>query len=137
MKVYLDTSVVLRILFGERNPLPKWGQWTIAYSSRIWHTEALRAVDRTRLMAAIDDSQVVQLRRNIELIHSVLHIIPLSERILARAGDSFPTVIGTLDAIHLATALHIRDTAGIDVFLTHDTQLAAAASAAGFTVEGV
>jgi predicted nucleic acid-binding protein len=88
-------------------------------------------------MAAIDDAEVVQLRRNIELIHGVLHIIPLSERILARAGEAFPTVIGTLDAIHLATALHIRDATGIDVFLTHDTQLASAASASGFTVEGV
>jgi predicted nucleic acid-binding protein len=137
MKVYVDTSVVLRVLFSERNALPEWGQWTIAYSSRVWYAEALRTVDRARLMAEIDDSQVVQLRRNIELIHGVLHIIPLSERILARAGETFPTVIGTLDAIHLATALYIRDTTGLDLFLTHDVQLATAASASGFTVEGI
>ena len=137
MKVYMDTSVVLRVLFGERDPLPEWGQWTVAYSSRIWHTEALRAVERSRLTATIDDSQVVKLRRNIELINGILDVIPLSDQILARAGDSFPTVIGTLDAIHLATALHIRDTTGLNIFLTHDAQLATAASASGFTVEGV
>ncbi|MBA4386963.1 MAG: hypothetical protein C0404_03215 [Verrucomicrobia bacterium] len=137
MKVYMDTSVALRVLFGEPRPLPDWGHWTAAYTSRIWHTEALRTVDRARLMAAIDDSQVVTLRREIELIHSALHVIPLSERILARAGDAFPTVVGTLDAIHLSTAIDVRDAKGLDVFLTHDAQLAAAAAASGFAVDGV
>lgn len=94
-------------------------------------------MDRTRLSSAIDDSQVVQLRRDIELIHGVFHIVAVTERVLARAGESFPTVVGTLDAIHLATAMQIRDTMGVDAFLTHDTQLAAAAAASGFTVQGV
>jgi len=38
-------------------------------------------------------------------VHETLAIYPLSERILQRASESFPTVVGTLDAIHLATAL--------------------------------
>ena len=75
MRVYLDTSVVLRILFQEPNPLPTWGQWTEAYASRIWFTEALCTLDQTRLASAINDSQVVRLRRDIELIHGTLHII--------------------------------------------------------------
>lgn len=136
MKVYVDTSVTLRVLFREPQPLPVWGRWTEAYASRLWFTEALRTLDRVRVLAGMSDSQVALLRRDIDLVHSDFHIVPLSERILARAGDSFPTVIGTLDAIHLATALHVRDTLGLDVFLTHDTQLATAASASGLTVEG-
>ena len=136
MRVYVDTSVTLRVLFREPDPLPEWGQWTEAYASRLWHTEALRALERLRLMAAIDDELVVQHRVDIELIYSVLHIIPLTDRILIRAGESFPTVVGTLDAIHLATAIQIRDTVGLDAFLTHDTQLATAAAASGFTVQG-
>ena len=32
-------------------------------------------------------------------------------------------MIGTLDAMHLATALLIRDPVGLDTFITHDTQL--------------
>jgi predicted nucleic acid-binding protein len=137
MTVYVDTSVTLRVLFHEPHPLSGWGKWTAAYASRIWHTEALRTLDRARLLAAIDDPQVVQLRRDIELIHSVFHIIPVTERILARAGEAFPTVVGTLDAIHLASALHLRDTLGLDTFLTHDAQLAAAAIASGLTVQGL
>ena len=137
MRVYVDTSVTLRVLFREPDPLPEWGQWTEACASRIWHTEALRTLDRLRLTAAIDDNLVVQHRCDIELIHSVFHIIPVSDRILSRAAESFPTVVGTLDAIHLATAIQIRDTVGLDAFLTHDTQLATAAAASGFTVRGV
>lgn len=137
MKVYLDTSVVLRVIFHQAGALTTWGQWTTACSSILWHTEALRAVDRARLGGSISDAQVSQLRTDIEVIHDHFTLVPLTERILARAGESFPTVIGTLDAIHLATALHIRDTTGLNIFLTHDTQLATAASASGFTVEGV
>jgi len=134
MRVYMDTSVALRVLFREPDPVPDWGQWTKAYSSRLWHTEALRAVDRARLIGVIDDPQVVQLRRDIELVHSVLHIVPLVEGILVRAGEAFPTVLGTLDAIHLASALSVRD--AIDIFLTHDLQLGTAAAALGFEVRG-
>lgn len=137
MKVYIDTSVILRVLLREPNPFPDWGQWKQAYASRLWHTEALRVVDRMRLMAAISDQQVVHLRREIEAIHQALHILPVSERILARAGDAFPTVLATLDAIHLATALQLRDAIGLDAFLTHDAQLATAAAASGFIVHGI
>jgi predicted nucleic acid-binding protein len=137
MKVYVDTSVTLRVLFREPNPLPTWGQWTEAYASRIWYTEALRVVDRTRLTAGIDDQQVAQLRRDIDVIHRVFHVLPVSEHVLARAGDAFPTVVGTLDAIHLATAMQLRDAIGLDTFLTHDAQLANAAVASGFIVLGV
>jgi len=137
MKVYVDTSVTLRVLFREPNPLSTWGKWTEAYASRIWYTEALRVVDRTRLMAGINDQQVAQLRRDIDVIHEVFHILPVSERIMTRAGDAFPTVVGTLDAIHLASAIQLRETIGLDVFLTHDVQLATAANASGFVVQGV
>jgi hypothetical protein len=49
MTVYLDTSVVLRVLFREPNPLDMWGKWEKAVSSSLWRVEALRTVDRLRL----------------------------------------------------------------------------------------
>lgn len=33
MRVFVDTSVVLRILFRESQPLSDWGEWTKAYAS--------------------------------------------------------------------------------------------------------
>jgi predicted nucleic acid-binding protein len=49
-----------------------------------------------------------------------------------------PTVLGTLDAIHLATALAVKDALSIALrLLTHDKQLAVGASAVGLEVDGV
>ena len=44
-----------------------------------------------------------------------------------------PTIVNTLDAIHLASAIALRDRRGIDlVFASHDDQQATAARALGF-----
>jgi len=47
-----------------------------------------------------------------------------------------PVPIGTLDAIHLATALLWRERAGTLEMATHDAALGAAARAFGFHVRG-
>ena len=137
MTVYLDSSVILRILFREPNPVEVWGKWNSAFSSNLWRVEALRTVDRLRLAGDLSDEDVADLVREIRIVHETLAIYPLSERILQRASESFPTVVGTLDAIHLATALAIREVEPIDLLLTHDGQLATAARSVGFTVIGV
>ena len=137
MTVYIDSSVILRILFREPNPVEVWGKWDSAFSSNLWRVEALRTVDRLRLAGDLSDEDVADLVREIRIVHETLAIYPLSERILQRASESFPTVVGTLDAIHLATALAIREVEPIDLLLTHDGQLGTAARSVGFTVIGV
>ena len=137
MTVYIDSSVILRILFREPNPVEVWGKWDSAFSTNLWRVEALRTVDRLRLSGDLSDEDVADLVREIRIVHETLAIYPLSERILQRASESFPTVVGTLDAIHLATALAIREVEPIDLLLTHDGQLGTAARSVGFTVVGV
>lgn len=136
MNVYLDTSVVLRVLFREPNPIDFWGRWERAYSSALWRIEALRTVDRLRLLHEITDIEVADLVRDIQTTHETFAICPLDERILQRASETFPTVVGTLDAIHLATAISIRESANVDFLLTHDYQLGTAARSVGFHVRG-
>jgi len=136
MTVYLDTSVVLRVLFREANPIDFWGSWERAYSSALWRIEALRTVDRLRLLHEITDVEVADLVRDIQTAHDTFAICPLDERILQRASETFPTVIGTLDAIHLATAISIRESDKVDFLLTHDSQLGTAARSVGFHVRG-
>lgn len=137
MNVYLDTSVVLRVLFGEPNPIDFWGRWERAYSSALWRTEALRTIDRLRLLHEITDVEVADLVRDIQAAHETFVICPLDERILRRASETFPTVVGTLDAIHLATAISIRESDQVDFLVTHDSQLGTAARSVGFHVRGV
>ena len=137
MTVYVDTSVVLRILLREPNPVGIWGQWNKAYSSALWRVEALRTVDRLRLTHEISDSEVAELVREIKITHETFAIHPVTNQIFQRACETFPTVVGTLDAIHLATALSIREIENIDHLLTHDSQLATAARSLGFDVMGM
>jgi predicted nucleic acid-binding protein len=136
MTVYLDTSVILRILFHEPNPVEVWGKWQRAFSSNLWRVEALRNVDRLRLAGDLSDTDVADLVKDIRIVHESLAIYPVTDRILHRASETFPTVVGTLDAIHLATALAIREVEPIELLLTHDDQLATAARSLGFTVVG-
>ena len=136
MIVYLDTSVVLRVLLGESNPTDLWGKWDKAYSSSVWRVEALRTVDRLRLTHDITDTEVADLVRDVQTINHTLEIYPLNDRILQRASETFPTVVGTLDAIHLASAIFIREVQQIDFLMTHDSQLGIAARSLGFQIAG-
>lgn len=137
MTVYLDSSVSLRVLFHEPNPLKLWAKWDKAYSSSLWRVEALRTVDRLRLSGDLSDREVADLVRDIRIIHETLAVQPLNDSILERASESFSTVVGTLDALHLSTALAIREFEKLDLFLTHDLQLGTAARSVGFDVLGI
>jgi predicted nucleic acid-binding protein len=137
MTVYVDTSVVLRILLHEPTPIKIWGNWNKAYSSALWRVEALRTVDRLRLGHEISDIEVAALVREIQIIHETLALHPVTSQVLKRASETFPTVVGTLDAIHLATALSIRESENVNLLLTHDSQLATAARSLGFEVMGI
>jgi predicted nucleic acid-binding protein len=63
-------------------------------------------------------------------------VVRLNRAVLDRAGEPFPTLIRTLDAIHLASALLVRLRFPAMRFATHDGDLAAAALAEGVPVLG-
>ena len=137
MTIYLDTSAVLRALLGTGNPLPEWGTWDRAYSSEIMGVEARRALDRLRLAGALDDDELADVHEAITATERAIGSIRLTAAVLRRAGQPMPTVVKTLDALHLASALLFeeRHEAGL-VFGTHDRSQATAARALGFDVVG-
>lgn len=137
MIVYVDTSAVLRVLLREGRPVDVWAKWRKGYSSSLWRVEAMRTVDRLRLAGALSDSELADLTREVQVVHETLTIVPVSEGILQRAGETFPTAVGTSDAIHLATALAVSTVEEMDFLLTHDVQMGTAARSLGFTVAGV
>jgi uncharacterized protein len=82
----------------------------------------------------LDDPVLARVRADVLEIIDAFAIVELDERIRARAADPFPTLVRTLDALHLASALAVR-TATADLYLaTHDRELAIAAEALGFRV---
>jgi hypothetical protein len=66
-----------------------------------------------------------------------MYFVEPNPSVLERASQPLPTSLGTLDAIHLATALLWRDRLPEElVMATHDRALATAARACGFLVLG-
>ncbi|MEJ0007999.1 MAG: hypothetical protein WDM77_16945 [Steroidobacteraceae bacterium] len=71
------------------------------------------------------------------LINS-LELIEIDSAVLDRAAQPMPTELGTLDAIHLASALLWKDATGVvPVLATHDEALGLAAQAYGLAVLGI
>jgi uncharacterized protein len=134
---YLDSSVVLRITLGQPGPFQAWDRLERAVSSELLRVECLRTIDRARLVARLDDVTVSGRRQGLLELLDGIELVPLEPTILDRAADPFPTSLRTLDAIHLATALGIREQVPSMVFATHDDELGLAARAMGFDVHGV
>lgn len=135
MTVYLDSSVVLRTLLGQPRRLKSWGNWAVAYSSELMGVECRRALDRLRLEGAYDDEQVAKAMEELIRIERTLKRIRLSRSILQGASKPMPTLVRTLDAVHLASAIAIRERRDVDLlFATHDSPQAVAARALGFAV---
>jgi predicted nucleic acid-binding protein len=138
VNVYLDSSVVLRKLQREPAPVANWGQWQHVYSSELLRVEVLRSVDRNRLKGFLTDHQVADLAATAQSIFDAIEFVALDWPVLRRASQSFLTPLGTLDALHLATAVYLVESIGIELaFLTHDSELATAARSMNFEVDGV
>jgi uncharacterized protein len=131
--VYLDTSTVLRVVLAQGERLPDFGRWERAYSSELLGVEVRRLLDRLRLESALDDAGLVAAQKETARLERAIGRVRLSRAVLRRAAMPMPTVVKTLDALHLATALLLEERRGLDLtFATHDAQQAAAAHALGF-----
>ena len=136
MKAYVDTSVLLRKVLGEAGALRQWSSIEIALSSELIIVEAQRTIDRARVRLRLSDGEVANRRNDVLQAMGALNLVKLNRAVLDRAAEPFPTVLGTLDAIHLATAILLRETNADLVFATHDAELAIAARSVGFPVIG-
>jgi predicted nucleic acid-binding protein len=134
---YLDSSVLLRKLLGQPGALKEWGRIEAGVASAIAEVECLRTLDRVRTLEEVPDAEMAVRRETVYRLLESVEVVEASRAVLARSAQPMPTVLGTLDAIHLATALLWRENTGSDlVMATHDGSLALAARAAGFRVIG-
>ncbi|MHB9150635.1 MAG: PIN domain-containing protein [Thermoleophilia bacterium] len=134
---YLDSSVVLRVLLGQENALAEWAGIERAVTSVLTEVECIRTLDRLRVTRSVAEDEVALRRQTVVTLLRAAETVDLSTPILRRAGQPLPVTVGTLDALHLATALLWRDYTGVDlVMATHDAALASAARAMGLDVVG-
>jgi uncharacterized protein len=135
---YLDSSTILRIILGQANALKEWRSVTQGVVSALVEVECLRTLDRLRLAEGLEDAEIALRREAVFRLVESMEVVELTRPVLARASYPLPTALGTLDAIHLATALLWKDRSGADlVMATHDAALATAARASGLRVVGV
>ena len=137
MNAYVDSSVLLRVILGEPAQLASWRRIDVAVSSELIRVECLRTIDRARLEFRLSDEDASRHRADLIDAIDAIDLIPLAANVLERAAEPFPTLIGTLDALHLASALLVRERYGELLFATHDRALAIAARSMGFRVEGM
>jgi predicted nucleic acid-binding protein len=137
MIAYLDASVVLRLILGEPNKLAEWKRVRTAVASALTEVECLRTLDRLGRAGALSEKEVAARREEVYRLLEAVEVVDVARPILRRASEPFPTPLGTLDAIHLATAVAWRDAGGTDVVMaTHDKALATAARSVGLQVIG-
>lgn len=90
---------------------------------------------RAEVLGRIDAQEAADLRGSLAEVASGWTIVRLSEPVLERARQRFPAEpIRTLDALHLASALHVRSlTEDLD-FLSLDDRLRPSATLVGLRV---
>ena len=138
MIAYVDASVLLRVALRQPDSLPEWRQIEQGVSSALVMTESLRTLDRVRLRAKLADEEVAIRRATILELIASLELVELDAVVLDRAAQPMPTELGTLDAIHFATALLWKEMTRTDLMMaTHDEALGLAARAHGLRVIGL
>jgi len=135
---YVDSSVLLRVILGQPNRLKEWTSIETGIGSALVEVECLRTLDRLRLRTGISDEDLALRREVVFRLTEEMVMVEPTAAVLRRAGQPLPTPLGTLDAIHLSTALLWREVRGEElVMATHDQILAIAARASGLHVIGV
>ncbi len=123
--VYMDSSALVKLVALERESaalLAHLQDRPIQVASSIVIVEFGRTLARKEGLDPTMASEVI----------GRLVLVDADRRILDRAAGLAPAALRSLDAIHLATAIEVRDS--IDAVVTYDARLTSAAQLHGFTV---
>jgi predicted nucleic acid-binding protein len=134
---YLDTSALLRLVLRESGALNQLPTADALVSSELLAIESFRTIDRLRLQGALSTEEAASRRATVTEWLEAVDLVLLQRPVLTRASEPFPMPLGTLDALHLATALVWQErTRQSLVMATHDRDLAMAARSFGIRVLG-
>ena len=124
--IYLDTSVALAHLLAEdrRPPDALWASPLV--SSRLLEYELWNRLNQRGLGASHGEAA----RRLVERL-ALLELLP---NVLARALEPFPNSVRTLDVVHLASIVFLRERSLSIELASYDARLTAAARGLGIPI---
>ena len=126
--IYLDSSALLKLLHEEPESAAL-ADWLTGHAGSTLLSSELANVEVIRACRRINPDALPEARA----LLSGLDLIPLAGAVIAAAGDIGETTPRSLDAIHLASALSVRE--DLSSFVAYDHRLSKAASAAGLQLE--
>lgn len=118
---YIDASALVKLFKAERETdafRAALADWPVQVASELIRVEAICTARR------LGDQEVV--RRANEAIERI-NLIPISPEIIELAAGAHTSPLRAMDAIHLATALTMREDLG--AFFAYDGELSTAARA--------
>ena len=125
MIYYFDTSAVVKLVVAEDGSDDVYARWCEPGAVRV-----SSALLKAELLRAVRDASPETKRRARQVL-AMIDLIVVDDAILETAAALDPSVLRTLDAIHVASALAVE---GLAAVITYDTRLAQAAANQGFAV---
>lgn len=125
MIAYLDTSALVKLVVAE----PESGALIAALSGVEVVTSALA---RTELHRAVARSGLRDGSNRVDDVMARVAQLVVDDEVLDRAGVLVPPEMRSLDAIHVASAIGLVDR--LDVLITYDARMSAAAKGHGLSV---
>ena len=126
--IYLDSAAVVKLVHAEPES-QALRDWLTERAEIGWLSSVLVEVESFRALARHSPGAIARLPAVLDLID----LVDMNAGIRILAQTVTPVTVGSLDAIHLATALHVR--AQLTSFVTYDKRLADAARAACLGVD--
>jgi hypothetical protein len=136
MVAYLDSSVVLQHILKGDEGISHALSCDQIISSELLEIECRGVLHRYRLQGKLNDTGFIKAVDRLEKVLNGMSLILLSPRVKKRAGQSFPLIVRTLDALHLSSANIYREENSDQtiLFFTYDNQLNRCAQALEYTV---
>lgn len=131
-RAYLDASAILKLILEEPESadLARFASPRTLVSTELAQTESARAVLRRREGSRAPEADA--LRARAALVLAGVRLVSVDRPTLALAGALTDPHLGTLDAVHVATALRLR--ASLRAFVTYDRRQALAAAGFGLNL---
>ena len=126
--IYLDSSALIKLVVDERESAAL-RHWLQNRPDATWFTSALSEVEVLRAVGRVHPPALDAARAVLDLVVQ----LEIDENIRRAAATIPPVGLRSLDAIHVASALLLRDET--EAVLVYDTKLAAACARAGLKVE--